>query len=367
MGYILGPVICIILVVLANFLAYFFNNNSRAGQIIFRANGLSTFFASNSDLGPAKVGHGLPQEFWAFDVLSPHAQVSSHFLGSGAFKDWTLLAVHFLTLSWVIICIAVEQTQNEPLSPMWLTWFTHWTLVLLSLAGGIALANQARYMYGKARPGPAGAKAAAAPSAPPAPVFVANPLARVAGGGGARVVVALPSAFDLPPDPLELDEGPPVLRWDPLSALALLSMQMAITASLFLDVYYWAVLVAANGGEVEAPATILKHAANLCICLLEVLLTRMPIVSNHFQAVIGGALTCTWRYGLHWIKKKTVVMYFAIPIAMAGFHILWWGIALLRERVGRSLRARAARRAEAAAALPSLTSIHTFKPSTSLP
>lgn len=65
---------------------------------------------------------------------------------------------------------------------------------------------------------------------------------------------------------------------------------------------------------VEGPATQLKHGGNLGIALLEVLLTRMPIVSVHFQVrarvcacgigracvfgcACGIGCACGWRGG----------------------------------------------------------------------
>jgi hypothetical protein len=102
------------------------------------------------------------------------------------------------------------------------------------------------------------------------------------------------------------------MQWDWLTISYVLSMQTAVIAAFFLDVYYWVILVLLQGFEVALPATVLKHAGNLGFALAEVLLTRLPIVSVHFSATllygtsyllflyIYGNVSGTWRYGLNW-------------------------------------------------------------------
>eukprot|EP00198_Chlamydomonas_reinhardtii_P006700 XP_001696036.1 predicted protein [Chlamydomonas reinhardtii] len=151
-----------------------------------------------------------------------------------------------------------------------------------------------------------------------------------AGGGGSK-----------PHDPSD-----DAATWDWLSCFSQLTMQTAVNAAFFLDVYYWVVLVLIQDNTVEGPATQLKHGGNLGIALLEVLLTRMPIVSVHFQATLAygtcymvflwiyGSVSGIWRYSLNWKTTSTVIMHAAVPIALCVFMLLWWGIAMLRDVAG---------------------------------
>ncbi|KAG2445558.1 hypothetical protein HXX76_000172 [Chlamydomonas incerta] len=331
-----APYVSVFLICLANFLCYFCNDNGIFGRWLWKRHGRSAFFASNTR-GGAGWKHSLPNTFWAFDALDPKSLVTSWFLG-----DWGVLVVHVITLTWLMVCLIVEETKNDPLSPEWVTYFTHWSLVLLSFAGGVALVNHVRYMWRRKKAGQALTRVSPEPS-------LVN--VNVSTGVGAEELA------EAGVHPKHMADGPgggakahdpadDAATWDWLSCFSQLTMQTAVNAAFFLDIYYWVVLIGIQGDPVEGPATQLKHGGNLGIAFLEVLLTRMPIVSVHFQATLAygtcylvflwiyGSVSGTWRYSLNWKKISTVIMHAAVPIAMCVFMLIWWGIAMLRDVMG---------------------------------
>ena len=68
-------------------------------------------------------------------------------------------------------------------------------------------------------------------------------------------------------------------QWTVLKVIHLLSVETAATATLFLTVFYW---IALASGPVTAD-NIMKHGANNGVALGDVLLSRVPFVSYHFQ------------------------------------------------------------------------------------
>ncbi|KAG2493880.1 hypothetical protein HYH03_007817 [Edaphochlamys debaryana] len=362
-----GPYVGVAFIALANILCYCCNDNSVFGRLLWRRHGLhhSSFFASNTRRGSGWRHSRDSTQFWAFDVLDPASVVSSPWLNA-----WGLLALHTLTLSWLGISMAVEAAADDGVESSWLTWFTHWSLVLLSAAGGVGVMLQARYMWLLRREGCGLGRV----THEPPPSLVA---ADAHGGVGARVALGprAPSPY-LPAGAYPLAEAAEegraaseaepapkgaagVVRWDWLSITFVLAMQAAVTAAFFLDIYFWVVMIAFQGDPAGGPATYLKHAGNMGIALMEVFLTRLPIVSVHVQTTLAygtcymiflwiyGSETDQWRYGLNWYKSGSVAMYALVPIALVVFMIIWWGIALGREA---AVNALARRRAGAAGA-----------------
>ncbi len=70
-------------------------------------------------------------------------------------------------------------------------------------------------------------------------------------------------------------------QWTTLKVIHLLSVETAATATLFLTVFYWIALAA---GPVTAD-NVMKHGANNGVALGDVLLSRVPFVSYHFQVL----------------------------------------------------------------------------------
>lgn len=67
--------------------------------------------------------------------------------------------------------------------------------------------------------------------------------------------------------------------WNALKVVHVLSVETTAAATLFLTVFYWVGLVS---GRVTAD-NIMKHGANNAVILGDVLLSRVPFASYHFQ------------------------------------------------------------------------------------
>lgn len=87
------------------------------------------------------------------------------------------------------------------------------------------------------------------------------------------------------PPQLSAAPPPPTSRWTTLKVIHLLSVETAAAATLFLTVFYWVGL--ANGNV--AADNYLKHGANNVVILGDVLLSRVPFVSYHYQVGSRGA------------------------------------------------------------------------------
>ncbi|KAG2427890.1 hypothetical protein HYH02_014493 [Chlamydomonas schloesseri] len=353
-----APYVSVFLICLANFLCYFCNDNGLFGRWLWKRHGRSAFFASNTR-GGRGWKHSLPNTFWAFDALDPKSVVTSWFLG-----DWGVLVVHVLTLTWLMVCLIVEATKNGPVNGEWVTYFTHWSLVLLSFAGGVAMLNHIRYMWRRTKAGLSLSRVSPEPSLVNVNVTTAVGAEELGEAGGGVHPKHMADAAAAAAAGKAHNAADDAATWDWLSCFSQLTMQTAVNAAFFLDVYYWVVLIAIQGDPVEGPATQLKHGGNLGIAALEVFLTRMPIVSVHFQATLAygtaylvflwiyGSVSGTWRYSLNWKKTSTVIMHAAVPIALAVFMLIWWGLAMLRDVMGAAFnRWRTRRRHPAPSAM----------------
>jgi len=191
--------------------------------------------------------------------------------------------------------------------PQWLTYLTNWSMALLAAAGLLGAANLVRVCR----------------------------LGR--GGGGA----AAP------------ERRPP---WDALSVAHQLASTVAVTAALFVTIFFWGGVVglgrlkdggAGALGGLDA-TTYLAHAGNSGAAALLLLATRLPVASPHFLALLWYATAYTifawiygtasggdWRYGLDWRKGGPAVAYALVPLfAFFVFFGVAFAIAALREAVG---------------------------------
>eukprot|EP00775_Hariotina_reticulata_P006066 gene6066-6304_t len=126
-------------------------------------------------------------------------------------------------------------------------------------------------------------------------------------------------------------------QWDWLSCVHCILMEVATTAAFFVAFWYWVGVVAIAGrGFSPTGGTLMAHAGNAFIALLEVVLTRLPMVSYHFQVLLwyatlyliflwafGGA-TEIWRYGLDWQQSKPAGAFCIIPVITFIMFALWW-------------------------------------------
>lgn len=78
-------------------------------------------------------------------------------------------------------------------------------------------------------------------------------------------------------------------QWDWLSVTHCLLSEVATTAAFFVSFWFWVGLVAIAGEFFRANGgTLMAHAGNLVLALCVVLLTRLPLVSTHFQVCVGA-------------------------------------------------------------------------------
>lgn len=84
-------------------------------------------------------------------------------------------------------------------------------------------------------------------------------------------------------------------QWDWLSVTHCLLSEVATTVAFFVSFWFWVGLVAIAGEFVRANGgTLMAHAGNLVLALCVVLLTRLPLVSTHFQVCVSvvGQVGC---------------------------------------------------------------------------
>lgn len=152
--------------------------------------------------------------------------------------------------------------------------------------------------------------------------------------------------------------APVVVRWDALSIAHQLVSTVAVTAALFVTIFFWGGVVGlshTSGGGDELGSldatSYLAHAGNSGAAVLLLLLTRLPVASPHFLALLwyasaymifawiyGTASGGDWRYGLDWTKAGPAIAYVLVPLfAFFLFFGVAFALAALREAVGRRL------------------------------
>lgn len=82
------------------------------------------------------------------------------------------------------------------------------------------------------------------------------------------------------------------VQWHWLSVLHCLLSETATTAAFFVSFWFWVGLVGIVGQDFRANGgTLMAHAGNFVLALAHLLLTRLPVVSTHFQVCSGW---CWW-------------------------------------------------------------------------
>ncbi|EFJ43458.1 hypothetical protein VOLCADRAFT_96308 [Volvox carteri f. nagariensis] len=122
-----------------------------------------------------------------------------------------------------------------------------------------------------------------------------------------------------------------VEEWDLLSTAHCLAMEVAVVSALFLTIFFWVGLVAISREiPYDTPSNYMRHAGNSGLALAQVVLTRLPIVSYHFTAVlmyltsyavflwIYGEVAGIWRYRLNWERVRGV----AGPVVLVVLAVL---------------------------------------------
>lgn len=81
------------------------------------------------------------------------------------------------------------------------------------------------------------------------------------------------------------------VQWDWLSILHCLLSETATTAAFFVSFWFWVGLVGIVGQAFRANGgTLMAHAGNFVLALAHLLLTRLPVVSTHFQVSAGWSV-----------------------------------------------------------------------------
>ncbi|GLC66444.1 hypothetical protein PLESTF_000428000 [Pleodorina starrii] len=126
------------------------------------------------------------------------------------------------------------------------------------------------------------------------------------------------------------------MQWDWLSVAHCLASELAVVSALFLTIFFWAGLSSFVGHEsLDNPSNFIRHAGNSGLALLQVVLTRLPIVSYHFTALylyltsyavfvwIYGEVSGNWQYGLNWETALGVAGYVALTVLVFLVFLIW--------------------------------------------
>jgi hypothetical protein len=294
-----------------------------------------------------------------------------------------LLVLHFLTFSYFVVAVCVDVVReyygvgcgtdcdhNSGAYGGWVTYLTNWSLTLIGLSALVAFINTARHLCrlrhsttkeamrmqkfetrfdrrSRGRHGQA----------------IAGDIVSTGGQNEAQAHLQrnqqeqqqqqqqqqpqqLPVASA---DKLDVHAGATNawahLNWDWLSGLHLMLMELSTSAAFFVTFWYWVGVVGVakeNPGPPYA-GTVLAHGCNVVFALLQVYLTRLPIVSYHYQVLLwyGTAYAVflwiysgvwgTWRYGLDWHLPRAVVAQILIPPITIIMFTIWYYVALVRE------------------------------------
>ncbi|KAI8472734.1 MAG: hypothetical protein J3K34DRAFT_519450 [Monoraphidium minutum] len=402
-----GPIIAAACVVAANALCAAGNERSWAWRKLAPRWLPRLLFISNR--APGVPRDARPRGYWALDLIDPEHQVTSPLLSTpmlAALHTFTVLywaAYVVIDLLYAYGVLPNNYTDRSGPYGEWMSYFTNWSITLLGAAGIVALANMlrrlkrertARRLYARFLAAASGATAAGAAAGPPAPGGARGP-----AGGGGRKAEGGPGAYDdggaargdgraacdqqgaATPAGAEGGGGGaarggaapalgwkqhPLTRpreeWDWLSVSHCLVMQTATSAAFCVAVWFWVGLVGVAGEAVDTSdaSTLMAHAGNVGIALLQVLLTRLPFVSYHFQLLllwgtlyliflwIFGASSGIWRYGLNIQSGRAAGAVALLPAVCFLTWLAWYGLARGRE-VALVAEARAARAVRGAA------------------
>ncbi|EIE23835.1 hypothetical protein COCSUDRAFT_62367 [Coccomyxa subellipsoidea C-169] len=139
----------------------------------------------------------------------------------------------------------------------------------------------------------------------------------------------------------EQDERGNDRRWSVVLKLYCLVSETNAAATLFLSAFFWGFVAKKSDIAID---NLLKHGINNGFILMDVLFSRVPFVSYHYQVLLiygtvylvfmfiyYGAST-EWVYVvLDWDKPASLGLYVFLPFALFISFVIWYWIALLRE------------------------------------
>ena len=167
----------------------------------------------------------------------------------------------------------------------------------------------------------------------------------------------VPAAVQSPPPP----PSPPRHGWPPVDTAFLVLTAVVTPASIFLSAFFWVALyphIAATSGGAPPPThMVLEHGGNVALLLADAVISRVPVVSYHFQGVIVyGSIYVIFMWIWHgvredwiyqtfdWHRPLAAAAYAVLPFLLAAAFALWYGVAAGREAGGRALERRRRRR-----------------------
>lgn len=356
-----GPIVCVLVFFIANVLTWAGNENSwpyrhvytPIWRRLFKRDPPHLLFISNRAEGVPR--HARPKSYWAFDLISPAHLVQSYILSTPG-----LLVLHFVTFAWFVCAVCVDVIReyygvgcgaecgsNSGAYGDWVTYLTNWSLVLFGLAALVAFANTARHLYRVRH----STSCAAARMQKFETRFEHNRRERheqaitgaIVGPGEQQLPAGACGKLDVQAGATNAWAH---LKWDWLSALHCLLMETATSAAFFVAFWYWVGVVGVAKDNPGPPyaGTVLAHGVNVIFALLQVYLTRLPIVSYHFQVLlwygttyavvilwIYGGVSGNYRYGLDWKVPRAAIAQILIPPICIIMFTIWYYVALVRE------------------------------------
>jgi len=132
--------------------------------------------------------------------------------------------------------------------------------------------------------------------------------------------------------------------WRAVHKIHLLLFEMVAAASITLTVFFWAaVYKKENKMLLEYPV---KHGVSALLLLVEVFVSRVPLVSYHVQVpVLYGTVylifmwlyetgTQKWIYkALNWESAISIAFYIALPLLLILSYIIMFMVAGFRELI----------------------------------
>ncbi len=280
--------------------------------------------ATNVRAGRGAAGAlAAPLGLVAFAALDPAHPVAGAWAASAG-PSPSVLAWRAAGVCLGLVSLIVNATTGAGLGPprSWFTWYTNLSFLQLWAAAALGAWVSGRAVWAERR------KRRAAAADPP-------PLKEEGGG-----------------------DACPATAWRLSQRAHVLGMAVAAPNAVFLSVFYWAALYAADararGGGPPYPDSILKHGATAAWAVVDTLLSRTPGASPHFPALAGWAgayliFMWAWKAGtgrwvyavLDWSHGPAVIgVYAALPALLAACTLALYGLAAGREAGRRWLERR---------------------------
>eukprot|EP00210_Caulerpa_lentillifera_P009454 g9014.t1 len=132
-------------------------------------------------------------------------------------------------------------------------------------------------------------------------------------------------------------------QWAFIHKVYVMTFVTVCSSSIFLSIFYWTVLY--DGSNVKLDDA-MRHGINVLLLLIDLLMSRIPIISYHFQvSLLYGSLYVAfmwiymavsghWIYStLDWEKNTAVIYYVTIPFLLILSLFITYGVACFREAV----------------------------------